>query len=350
MTSDADNGIRRLETSWLAEGGEFVHDLAWSPDGASLAVATADGGVAVVNADNGELRWRVEAHPLAATVVTWSPDGRVLASGGQDNAARLWDVADGGPRARLRCGRHWVEGLAWCPDGQLLTASGRELRLWTDDGVLQRNFDPTESTVTGLQWLADGTFLSCCYGHVQQWREESAAAIRDYAWKGSMLALAASPDGRWIAAGCQDRAVQIWDTRSRQGLTMSGYNTKVRSLSWDHSGRYLATDGGGEALIVWDCGGAGPNGREPAFLPAHSDTVNCVRFAHGDSRIASAGEDGLVFVVRVDDQRPLFGLFDSAPVSALSWSADDRRLAIGYASGRVRLCPVPDRGSRPGLE
>jgi hypothetical protein len=38
---------------------------------------------------------------------------------------------------------------------------------------------------------------------------------------------------------------------------MSGYEAKVRSLAWHHSGRYLATDGGQEPM-VWDCSGKGP--------------------------------------------------------------------------------------------
>ena len=61
----------------------------------------------------------------------------------------------------------------------------------------------------------------------------------------------------------------------------------------------------------------------------------------GDRRFASGGEDGLVYIVGMDDRRPLFGLWDEAPVSKVAWSKDDSHLAVGYASGRVSVSPVP---------
>lgn len=333
--------VEDLGTDWEVRVDEFVNDLDWSPDGKRLAVAAADGRLSVLDAQDGTLLWCADAHPLAATSVFWSPQGDLVASAGQDSTARLWNATDGDAVADFHCGRQWVEGLAWLSDGQVLTACGKELRLWTSDGLSQRVFGPVASTVTDLQVLADDTFLTCCYGQLQHWQKDSSTAVRDFVWKGSMLTLAASPDERWIAVGCQDRAVQIWDRRTGDDLTMGGYNTKVGSLCWDHTGRFLATNGAVEALIVWDCGGTGPNGREPFFLPAHMDTVTCVRFAHADSRFASAGEDGLVYIVRMDDRRPLFGLFNTSPVSSVAWSKDDSRLAVGYSSGLVRMCAVP---------
>ena len=341
MTGQTADRVRHLVTGWAADAGEFVHDLAWSPDGNHLAVAAADGSVSVFGAGDGKLRWRADGHPLATTSVDWSPDGALVASGGQDSTVRLWNAADGRAQAALACGSQWLEGLAWLSNGQLLTACGRALRLWSADGTSLQAFATADSTVTGLDLLADDTFFSCCYGKVQHWRADDPDAAREFPWKDSVLSVAASPDGRWVAAGCQDRSVHIWDRASGEDLAMSGYGTKVRLLSWDHSGRYLATDGAHEALIVWDCAGSGPSGREPLYLPAHMEKVSDLRFTHGDRRFASGGEDGLVYIVGMDDRRPLFGLWDEAPVSKIAWSRNDSHLAVGYASGRISVSPVP---------
>jgi len=340
MTAADQGQVLRLQSLWAAEGTDFVNGLAWSPDGKQLAVATADGMLAVLDVPEGRLLWKTEAHGLGTSVVAYSPDGSRLASGGQDNTAALWNPGDGALLQRLPAGRGWVDRLAWSPEGLLATAAGRELRLWNSHGEPLVSFTPADSTITDIQWQADGTLMSCCYGGVSRWRQDSTAPMGHYPWKGSLLALAASPDGFWIAGGCQDKAIHLWYADSGDDLMMGGYPSKVQSIGWDSGSRFLAS-GGGAALIVWDCGGDGPNGREPAFLPAHEGSVNCVGFSHGDTRVASGGEDGLLFIIDMASMEPVAGLLDEAPVSTLGWSPDDRHIAIGYASGRIRVCPLP---------
>ena len=40
---------------------------------------------------------------------------------------------------------------------------------------------------------------------------------------------------------------------------MYGFPTKVLELSWNSTGRWLAT-GGSSSVILWDCSGKGPAG------------------------------------------------------------------------------------------
>lgn len=74
----------------------------------------------------------------------------------------------------------------------------------------------------------------------------------------SPLRIACSPDGRMLAHGNQNSTVHIWYVDAAQELQMSGHLTKVKDLSWDPSGRYLAT-GGGTMPCIWD----GPRGHHP---------------------------------------------------------------------------------------
>lgn len=70
-------------------GAWSVSNLAWSPDGTRLAVATRDGVLRT---------WRADGTPLAilegcgnaAAVIGWSPDGRTLAAGTYDQKVCLW--------------------------------------------------------------------------------------------------------------------------------------------------------------------------------------------------------------------------------------------------------------------
>jgi WD40 repeat protein len=69
------------------------------------------------------------------------------------------------------------------------------------------------------------------------------APQRRFEWKGSILRLAWSPNGRFVATGDQDSTVHFWFEEDRRDLQMSGYPTKVREL-WNAASRYLATGGG----------------------------------------------------------------------------------------------------------
>ena len=98
-------------------------------------------------------------------------------------------------------------------------------------------------------------------------------------------------------------AYTFWYAESGRELHMSGYPSKVRELSWDFTGRFLAT-GGGDVICVWDCGGSkGPEGTTPKMLEGHGATVSAVAWQRRGFLLASGdGCDGIV-------KRPEEGVF-----------------------------------------
>lgn len=332
--------VQRLQSLWQVEGGEHINTLVWSPDNTRLATAYADGSVAVYDTANGREVWRHAVHGLATSALAWSPDGNLLASGGQRGGIILWEPATGSKVHQLDSGRSWVEFLCWSAEGGLASAAGRQIQLWTAEGKLKQSFGQTASTVTGLLWLADATLLSSCYGLVNQWSVEREQPLRHFPWKDSLLSLSVSPDQRFIAAGCQDNAIHLWYLKSGEDFRMSGYPSKVRHFDWSADSRYFAT-GGAASLIIWDCSGKGPQSSKPVVLPVHTKPISSIVFSHADSRLASGGDDGLTVIFDLARGEPLAGLLDEAGVSSMAWSEDDQILAIGYSSGRLRLCPVP---------
>lgn len=85
-----------------------VHAVAYSPNGRYLAVAGADGMVALWEAEPprpGEQQnpaHLFRGHEKDVLAVTWTPDGRTLVTGGGDGTVRLWPVP---PQLRTEGGK-----------------------------------------------------------------------------------------------------------------------------------------------------------------------------------------------------------------------------------------------------
>ena len=61
-----------------------------------------------------------------------------------------------------------------------------------------------------------------------------------------------------------------------KNMRMSGYATKVRSMSWSAGGKWLATSGA-DQLVMWPFAGKdGPMGKEPKLLAPSKSRVAVV--------------------------------------------------------------------------
>jgi WD40 repeat protein len=328
---------KRWETA-LFEGGHVI-SLAWSASSTVglIAAASADGPIALLDAKTGEVRHALDGHGFGTACVAWCADGQQLASAGQDGKVRLWNAENGQQLFELPGGAAWVERIAWCPTANLLaSAAGKKLRLWNLAGEMVREYTDHPSTIADIQWKPNDTILaSATYGKLSLWSPQQQNAVREFPWQGSMLALAWSPDSKYIAAGAQDSSVHFWLLATGEDLQMTGYPTKVRELSWDESSRYLAT-GGGPSPCVWDFSGKGPAGSQPLQFEAHKDNVTCLAFQGRGSYLVSGGEDGLVALWQPGKQRGALALAKhSGAVSQMVWSSDHQQLAVSTAQGQV---------------
>ena len=82
--------IRKLERQ---DG--IIAALAWSPDGARIAVAGASPEVNVYDAESGRRLSTCKGHKAGIYTVAFSPDGQTLATGGFDGQVRLYNVTTG---------------------------------------------------------------------------------------------------------------------------------------------------------------------------------------------------------------------------------------------------------------
>lgn len=357
----------QLHKTWAAALDDYVIDLSWSPDSTLLAAASQAGSLHVFAGATGENRRELPGHADGANCLAFAPSPSptdsaphsrpaLLASGGQDGTVKFWDAAAGQHLATAALGAAWVEHLAWRPttgtgsDGShtarsrtpiLAAASGRDLVFLHADANVAHRFKSAPKTLSALAWHPQGGALAAAYfGGVCLWDADDHHAQREYAYAQGIAALAWSPpDGRWLVSGNADPSVHLWLPEEDQEFHMSGYETKVRQISFDATGRRLATTGG-QDVCVWDCTGAGPEGREPTMLP-HDAPLVAVAFQNRNGLLASASKDGVLQLWSPERSQPLRATVKMpAPATRLVWSPDDRFLAFGSEKGAVYVLRV----------
>jgi WD40 repeat protein len=341
--SSSSQSAASLTPLWSESLNESAISTAWSAKGNLLAAASASGSIYVFDIANEGRKWEWTGHQFGATQVAWHPQEALLASAGQDGKVRFWQIDAATALKTLDCGEEWVDHIAWSRSGRYLaTAAGRKLKLWNSEGTLLRAYPDHPNTIAAIAWKEDSDELvSACYGQVQFWQTEEEKPHRAFQWKGSMLSLAWSADGRYLCHGNQDATVHFWIVKSGKELQMWGYPTKVRELAWDHRSRYLAT-GGGSAITVWDCSGKGPANTKPAVLRHHKVPVTKLVYQHEGSVLASGCGEGRLALWKPSKRKtPDATGFLGAPITDLAWSPDDGLLAVSAEDGNlaVYLCP-----------
>jgi WD40 repeat protein len=249
---------------------------------------------------------------------------------------KLWDAIAGQHTATAELGNAWVEHLAWRPDGSALAvAVGRDLFFLNPDASVRHRFKPAPKTLSALAWHPQGGALAAAYfGGVCLWDADDFVAQKEFPYANGIHALVWSPDSRWLVSGNQDPSVHLWLPEEDQEFHMSGYEGKVKELSFDRTGRWLATGGGRDACI-WDCLGAGPEGREPAMLP-HDTKVCAVAFQKNFGLLATASQDGALMLWSPERKQPLRATIKMpAAATKIVWSPDDKYLVVGSEKGAV---------------
>ncbi len=161
---DARTGAVR-KSRQMSGGGPMGSRVAWSPDGATIAVGYGDegGGVELLEPQTLETvrRWP-HGHRGALNSVAFSPDSRRILTASHDQIVRVWDAATGTRVHDLVGHGNLVFCAAYSPDGKRIASGGRDdnVRIWDAETFeLVARLGGHEDYIYSLAWRADSQQL-----------------------------------------------------------------------------------------------------------------------------------------------------------------------------------------------
>ena len=326
-------GAQRI--AWRFEG--FVTAVAVDAESRTAAFALGSGRVRLVDfaRQQAHAARTATAHEGAALALVADRDGGFVTGGDDGRVMRLG--RDGETAELMRFSGQWVEHVASLGPRGVAAAVGRTVTVLRDGAA--RALGPHPSTVAGLACLGERLAVAH-YNGVSLWDLDAAqdAAPDRLEWKGSHLAVAPSPDGRFVATATQDHALHAWRLEPRSEMQMAGYPSKAASLAWSADSLLLAASGVNN-LSAWPFDGDGPEGREPViFFDAKEALATRVTFHPRLRLIAGGFNDGTLAVVDTERRRAIkIPVSKGVAVSALAWSPDGRHVVAGAEDGRAAI-------------
>ena len=282
---------------WSLGDGKRTHDLTlrnagrllFRPDGEEVAILHGDSNaIDFFSTASGQITKSLPGGGYGLGTAAYSADGKLLAAGSYAyGTIKVWDLGLMRAQATLY-GQSPVQSVTFSPDGKLLAAASGELRIW-DVSNMREIRTLTDAPVSRAVFSADGKWLASNPGgqfpgyalkiwNTNTWQEEASVpqekgfpafwlafseaksvpqkignvrswqfvseGVSHTVW-GSSLAMAVSPDGKWLAQpAVPTGAVEIWDATTGQKVqSIPAHKLAVTKLSFSRDGHWLITVG-----------------------------------------------------------------------------------------------------------
>jgi WD40 repeat protein len=267
---------------------DFVHSLAFSPDGLTIA----SGGFRTVKLWQRPASAKVReiAVGAAVTALALSPNGQVIATAGADNVIKLWNAADGAAGKVLSGHAAAIHSLAFNADGTKLASASEDktIRLWNVADGTEANKIESPAPAKAVVFTADSAkvIVGQADNIIRIWPISAAAPfapekeIKGHG--GPVLALALVPGGTQVLSGSEDQTARVWDLASGNQVRSLTHGGPVVAVAVRPDGQFVASASPNNIAKLWN----NQNGQQVAELKGNVDLNRIVVARTEDQKVA----------------------------------------------------------------
>jgi len=352
-----------LEEILYIETAIYVNNVAFSPDGKTIAAALDDKTAKIWSLSDGSLITTFEGHTDWVTAVAFSADGTLLATGSADKTASVWKVSDGSLVTTIKGQGLRISAVTFAPDGQSLFTSsldGTVRRTQISDGTLIRAIGG--HYIQDMKVSADGTILAVYdkslsysgYGEIAIYQIDNGKKLLSIKggqyYYNDIRSIALSPDGKYVAASWRDYTAKIWNVstgdvkNSFEDLRPENYYYSYFVVAFSPDSQTLAM-GGRNVIGMWDVA----SGKLVKNEKINSESVRGIAISPDEKTVAST-EGTYVYLRQMPDGSPAASQEQIEGTGDVVFSLDGNSLAVGLWEQNAKLWPVTDQGVRQTFE
>lgn len=258
----------------------------------------------------------------------------------------LWQVTARGQTVRIADeGVAPITALCCVGPAHFCVARGAHLSLLDVESRSEKATCHLPAPVDQMATSPDGTLLAArSASHFMILDARTMEILSAIPAEGVVTTLAWSPDGRWIAGGCEDKALLLVDVSRKQADRIVDFPGPVASVAFNAKAGVLVASGAFR-VVGWrlpDLPFGTHEGDSILTGKPGLTLVDCVASNPKRETCAVGYANGLVTICPLG-QRDELMLCEGrgAPVSAMDWSQDGTHLALGFADGRAAIVSFP---------
>jgi WD40 repeat protein len=259
-----------------------VTAVSFSPDGSTIATASADTTAKIWNLD-GKLLKSLDGNQEDPNLWMWDVsfiDGRTIATASSDKTAKLWTFNKELPIFTINHDAT-VRSLSFSRDGKILATGSRDkiVKLWSLDGENINQIG--EDIKTGhKKWLmsvslspsGDTLATASQDGSVKLWslgggeirpveitpkvqssepkicRDSDSRICHNF----SIISVDFNREGNLLATASEDETVKLWNLEGRLLNTFFGHIGGVLDATFSPDGKFIASSGRDGRVIIWN--------------------------------------------------------------------------------------------------
>ncbi|NES06194.1 MAG: hypothetical protein F6K22_27335 [Okeania sp. SIO2F4] len=263
----ATGGYDNTVKIWSREGEELatlkghqrgIYSLSFSPDGETVASASADGTGIVWNLA-GLGNATLTGHQDQIYSISYSPDGKMLATASLDKTIKLWNTR-GQQLLTIPGGIDDLRTVTFRPDGKAIAAAGFGgnsqvvLKIWNLKGEELGKVEGLCSVMRKISFSANGKIIAAtCSDNTVKLitpKGQVVGILRGH--QGAVNSLSFTPDGKIIATGSDDGTVKIWNLDGKELVSLDGIREGVMDVSFSPDGKMLGAVGRDKVGMLWN--------------------------------------------------------------------------------------------------